>query len=161
MPGKVNLLLWRVRLGRLPTKRNLIRRGVDLSSDSCPLCHSAPESEDHLFLHCSTGKEIRASIKTWCSKFPFISASLIEFLDLGRDNISINARDLILEAVIAAYYWSIWNLRNSLIFRNKGTPVNIIASEVLANSFLWVKNRSKRGETLTWYKWSCNLVVVS
>nr|GEU59050.1 RNA-directed DNA polymerase, eukaryota [Tanacetum cinerariifolium] len=40
---KINVFAWRARLDRLPTRSNLVRRGVVLDSSLCPLCGLAPE----------------------------------------------------------------------------------------------------------------------
>ncbi|GJZ88406.1 RNA-directed DNA polymerase, eukaryota, partial [Tanacetum coccineum] len=49
VPSKINVLAWKVSLDRLPTRLNLISRGVTVSSSSCPVCDSAPEDLSHLF----------------------------------------------------------------------------------------------------------------
>nr|GFB20917.1 RNA-directed DNA polymerase, eukaryota [Tanacetum cinerariifolium] len=38
IPIKINVFAWRARLDRLPTRSNLVRRGVVLDSSLCPLC---------------------------------------------------------------------------------------------------------------------------
>ncbi|GJU93006.1 RNA-directed DNA polymerase, eukaryota [Tanacetum coccineum] len=43
IPIKINVFAWRVRLDRLPTRSNLIRRGVVLESPLCPMCGLIPE----------------------------------------------------------------------------------------------------------------------
>ncbi|KAJ9547368.1 hypothetical protein OSB04_019911 [Centaurea solstitialis] len=44
VPIKVRITSWRAALDSLPTKINLIRRGVALGDDLCPLCKHQPES---------------------------------------------------------------------------------------------------------------------
>ncbi|PWA64873.1 Lipase, GDSL [Artemisia annua] len=50
IPIKINIFAWKVSLDRLPTRSNLVRRGVLVSSDSCPIgCACAtPRLGDHL-----------------------------------------------------------------------------------------------------------------
>nr|GEX95347.1 RNA-directed DNA polymerase, eukaryota [Tanacetum cinerariifolium] len=38
IPIKINVFAWRARLDHLPTRSNLVRRGVVLDSSLCPLC---------------------------------------------------------------------------------------------------------------------------
>jgi len=134
VPGKINLLLWRMRLGRLPTKPNLMKRGVMLNSDLCPLCLSAQESDEHLFVHCSTSKEVRARIHAWCPDFPFVIASVADLL--GDYDVVNNAskKKVIVGALVVAYVWIIWNNRNLLVFNKRGNPLSIIVSEVISYS---------------------------
>ena len=57
VPGKLNVLAWRVGLGKLPCMENLSRIGVN-SSNLCRMCNEAPESEDHIFVGCPVSIEV-------------------------------------------------------------------------------------------------------
>jgi hypothetical protein len=52
---KVVLFVWRLFRDRLPTKDNLLRRGV-ISYDSrlCVACFYSEETGSHLFIHCNS-----------------------------------------------------------------------------------------------------------
>ncbi|GJV65517.1 RNA-directed DNA polymerase, eukaryota, reverse transcriptase zinc-binding domain protein [Tanacetum coccineum] len=52
VPRKVNVCTWRLALNRLPTRTNLARRGVSVSSQSCLFCGMDDESREHCFLSC-------------------------------------------------------------------------------------------------------------
>nr|GEU65136.1 RNA-directed DNA polymerase, eukaryota, reverse transcriptase zinc-binding domain protein [Tanacetum cinerariifolium] len=52
IPIKINVFAWRVRLDRLPTRSNLIRRGVILDSALCPLCDSTAKDIHHVLFRC-------------------------------------------------------------------------------------------------------------
>jgi len=55
VPLKVVLFAWRLFRDRLPTKDNLLRRGViPLDSRLCVAGCNSVETSSHLFLHCST-----------------------------------------------------------------------------------------------------------
>nr|GEW38772.1 RNA-directed DNA polymerase, eukaryota [Tanacetum cinerariifolium] len=60
VPIKVNIFAWRARLDRLPTRGNLISRGVLLDSSYCPN-YLATEGSHHLFL--SWFSSIRLPVK--------------------------------------------------------------------------------------------------
>lgn len=96
---------------------------VNLNSDLCRLCHSTSESEDHLFVYCSTNKEIMALIKAWCRKFPFNSSSLTDFLYSGRDeNISNKERMwlwILLSRRTVVQSWT-FTIRSPLTIRGTG-----------------------------------------
>nr|GEV45524.1 hypothetical protein [Tanacetum cinerariifolium] len=49
VPIKVNIHDWKVSLDGLPTRWNISRRGMDISSILCPLCELAVETSKHLF----------------------------------------------------------------------------------------------------------------
>jgi len=40
---------WRLLLGRLPTRVNLVRRGIQVGNVCCPLCNEGVETAQHLF----------------------------------------------------------------------------------------------------------------
>ncbi|GJZ04536.1 RNA-directed DNA polymerase, eukaryota, partial [Tanacetum coccineum] len=46
-PRKVNILVWRVLKDRIPSRWNLSRKGVELSSLACPICSTHPETSHH------------------------------------------------------------------------------------------------------------------
>jgi hypothetical protein len=50
IPIKINVFTWRARRDCLPTRSNLIHRGISLDSDSCPICSSTREDASHIFL---------------------------------------------------------------------------------------------------------------
>ncbi|KAJ9535897.1 hypothetical protein OSB04_un000953 [Centaurea solstitialis] len=52
IPKKVNIFAWWANLGRLPTRMELARIGVDLHSTLCPRCGNGVESLDHALFRC-------------------------------------------------------------------------------------------------------------
>ncbi|GKE63485.1 RNA-directed DNA polymerase, eukaryota [Tanacetum coccineum] len=58
IPIKINVFAWRARLDRLPTRCNLINRGVIMDSSLCPLCGLVPEDSHHIFFQCDLAKII-------------------------------------------------------------------------------------------------------
>nr|GEZ64058.1 RNA-directed DNA polymerase, eukaryota [Tanacetum cinerariifolium]GEZ95895.1 RNA-directed DNA polymerase, eukaryota [Tanacetum cinerariifolium] len=54
IPIKINVFAWRARLDRLPTRINLVRRGVVLDSSLCPLCGLVPGDIHHVLFRCDT-----------------------------------------------------------------------------------------------------------
>ncbi|GJW68642.1 putative RNA-directed DNA polymerase, eukaryota, reverse transcriptase zinc-binding domain protein [Tanacetum coccineum] len=65
VPSKINVLAWKVSLDRLPTRLNLISRGVTVSSSSCPVCDSAPEDLSHLLFSCSMASDVYRLVCRW------------------------------------------------------------------------------------------------
>ncbi|GKF20830.1 RNA-directed DNA polymerase, eukaryota [Tanacetum coccineum] len=52
VPIKVNVLAWKVRLDELPSRLNISRRGMDITSILCPICDREVESVSHAFFAC-------------------------------------------------------------------------------------------------------------
>ncbi|GJX72551.1 RNA-directed DNA polymerase, eukaryota, reverse transcriptase zinc-binding domain protein [Tanacetum coccineum] len=58
IPIKINLFAWRAWHDCLPTRSNLIRRGVTLDSVAFPICLSDEESVPHIFFRCNLAQEV-------------------------------------------------------------------------------------------------------
>nr|GEU98080.1 RNA-directed DNA polymerase, eukaryota [Tanacetum cinerariifolium] len=65
IPIKINVFAWRARLDRLPTRSNLVRRGVVLDPSLCPLCGLVPEDIHHVLFRCDTAKLVFRMICRW------------------------------------------------------------------------------------------------
>nr|GEX10069.1 hypothetical protein [Tanacetum cinerariifolium] len=65
VPAKVNVSVWRAWLERLPTRDNLVKRGVSIDSNLCPVSGSFPEDEHHLFFSCDLAINIFQKICRW------------------------------------------------------------------------------------------------
>ncbi|XP_071730763.1 uncharacterized protein [Rutidosis leptorrhynchoides] len=51
---KVNIFIWRLKLHRLATLRNLEAKGLTFDNSCCGLCDVSEESHSHLFVRCDT-----------------------------------------------------------------------------------------------------------
>lgn len=74
VPRKVLALSWQVLLDRLPTRINLLVRGVlsDPTQASCMLCGLGQESGEHLFTECFFSVRVWESVHRWLG-FPLAS----------------------------------------------------------------------------------------
>ena len=114
MPPRIKVFMWLALRKSTLTKDNLIRRGWK-GDDKCPFC-GQKENINHLFLTCSVARllwnilkcafnlrdtpdTLDAVMKTWVNTF-------------GKDE-----KSLVMIGV-SAICWTIWKLRNSVIFDN-------------------------------------------
>nr|GEV92503.1 RNA-directed DNA polymerase, eukaryota [Tanacetum cinerariifolium] len=65
IPIKINIFAWRARRDCLPTRVNLIRRGVTLESSNCPLCLSCEEDVHHVFFQCDLARAVLRRVCQW------------------------------------------------------------------------------------------------
>jgi len=49
---KATVCAWRLLLDKLPTRANLIKRGLQIRNMWCPLCQEGVETTQHLFTTC-------------------------------------------------------------------------------------------------------------
>ncbi|GJY84875.1 RNA-directed DNA polymerase, eukaryota [Tanacetum coccineum] len=53
LPIKVNIMVWKLSLDRLPTRLNLSSSGINIPTLHCPICEDHLESRDHLLFSCT------------------------------------------------------------------------------------------------------------
>ncbi|KAJ9560470.1 hypothetical protein OSB04_005630, partial [Centaurea solstitialis] len=58
VPKKVNIFVWRLRLGRIPTRSVLDKMGIDLDSFLCPRCGEQIEDLEHALFKCEKVKPL-------------------------------------------------------------------------------------------------------
>ncbi|GJR96170.1 RNA-directed DNA polymerase, eukaryota [Tanacetum coccineum] len=65
IPIKINVFMWRARRDGLPTRHNLVRKGVNLESTDCPVCQLEEEDVCHLLFRCSLAQEVLQRVCRW------------------------------------------------------------------------------------------------
>ncbi|GKV08944.1 hypothetical protein SLEP1_g20513 [Rubroshorea leprosula] len=143
VPPKVNVLIWRLLLNHLPSKENLILRGVDdLSNTNCVFCSAQTEDVNHLFTKCRKVQLLWSKICLWWG-FSFVppdNASLL-ILQLCSLPDSKKARNCWIPIVLATA-WLIWYSRNRVIFKSMTWDENNLADLVQSKTFEWIKGIS-------------------
>ncbi|GJV21223.1 nucleotide-binding alpha-beta plait domain-containing protein [Tanacetum coccineum] len=116
IPIKVNIFLWRLSLNKLPSRMNLDRKGIEVDSLLCPICHEDVETANHTFFNCDMAKDLWALLARWWElDIPFCENISEWFTWLDSSSLSTKAR-LILDGVGGTLLWSIWSFRNRLVF---------------------------------------------
>jgi hypothetical protein len=81
VPLKVSIFAWRLLRDRLPTKENMVTRGIlSPAADLCVSGCGEMESAHHLFLSCGTFGSLWALVCLW------INVSVVEYTSL-RDHL--------------------------------------------------------------------------
>ncbi|GKV23015.1 hypothetical protein SLEP1_g32805 [Rubroshorea leprosula] len=141
LPNKISAFNWQLLLNRLPTKSNLLKRGlgVIMGDGNCNLCQEEEEDATHLFLKC---KNVRWIWKE-CARWWGINIETQEdcwktFEQLGawtRNMRIIKGWDCTWSAIV----WSIWLMWNQRIFQNHEMNSGKLFELVQIRSFLWIK----------------------
>ncbi|XP_022020079.1 uncharacterized protein LOC110920155 [Helianthus annuus] len=150
-PKKVGVVGWRALVDRLPTKVAISIRGIQLQSTCCVFCNDFPETCEHIFTSCQFAQTVWFIITQWCkipNAFIFSLKDLLEYHNLQGSAKKKKA----LYAVSLVYLWSVWRMRNNMVFNQGQVSVQKVVEEIKNMSFLWVKNRSKE-VGLTWEAW--------
>ncbi|GKC82655.1 RNA-directed DNA polymerase, eukaryota [Tanacetum coccineum] len=162
VPKKINVFAWRARLDRLPTRLNLIKRGVILDSDICPICNSSTEDSSHIFFHCDMAKSILRKISIWWD-IPWRDCSSFTDWYTWFDTIRMPSKlKLMLEGVFFVAWWHIWVFRNRLIFDTLVPRRSEIHDEIISRSFSWCNSRCSEihdeiiSRSFSWCNSRCN-----
>nr|KAJ0197236.1 hypothetical protein LSAT_V11C700356500 [Lactuca sativa] len=123
VPGKLNVLAWRVGLGKLPCMENLSRIGVN-SSNLCRMCNEAPESEDHIFVGCPRAANCKNRLG-------------------GHQRLKVFH-----EAIMLYFLWVIWRYRNEKVHAESPRSKSVLSYEVQVLSHLWLNARKRSGQNL-------------
>ncbi|KAJ0527046.1 putative RNA-directed DNA polymerase [Helianthus annuus] len=154
VPPKVNLFAWRATLNRIPSKVNLIHRGVIMGDDKCVRCGLRPETVEHILWDCWIAKSIWWTIMVWLKlPFPVGDCSLSQLLGTTKDMKGSKEWKKIIGAVLMVAAWEIWKTRNDNTFNNHHTHFNRTAELIKENSYLWITSRSKFSN-IDWSRWS-------
>ncbi|KAF5812776.1 putative reverse transcriptase zinc-binding domain-containing protein [Helianthus annuus] len=150
---KANFLLWRVLIDRIASRENLIKRGVQLDDEFCPRCGLSLESRDHIFLSCIWARCIWWNVLAWVRiKYPVEVYSFREFLDYVNQCPGSKVWKHIIQLIILATVWRIWNARNEKVFEGRFIPINTSVDLIKEDSFVWLSNRANARRPL-WDSW--------
>ncbi|GKC08359.1 RNA-directed DNA polymerase, eukaryota [Tanacetum coccineum] len=151
IPIKVNVFAWKLHLDRLPTRSNLLKRGIQVQSSLCPICNVLQEDTSHLFFSCDVALAISRLICRWwnVSWSPVDSYSgWLEWFNSIRLGSKLKG---ILEGVFYVSWWCLWNFRNQLLFASKKPRKETLFDDVVSRSFIW--SNSICNLKFTWDCW--------
>ncbi|KAD6796683.1 hypothetical protein E3N88_07579 [Mikania micrantha] len=93
---------------------NLISRGINVQSPSCPLCLMEDEHGEHLLFRCIIAQE-RGGLRR---KIQMLLA--------------------------ASTMWSLWLSRNNWCFQRVRRSIDCLVEDIKLQSFTWVEQRGKK-----------------
>jgi hypothetical protein len=111
IPPRVHIFLWLLGHNKLMTRDNLKKRNLN-KPECCVFC-AEPESIHHLFFDCIVAKQI------WMHISSFFELPIGDsYESIARFWIS-NKKHALLNSVCANVLWSLWKVRNDLIFNGQ------------------------------------------
>ncbi|GKV36397.1 hypothetical protein SLEP1_g44538 [Rubroshorea leprosula] len=145
LPSKILAFNWQLLLDRIPTKVNLLRRGVikDMTKAKCALCNEEEEKDStHLFLNCKIVRWVwMACSKWWGTNIMMNRDCWNTFQLIGKGIKGSNIREG-MDCIWKTIVWSMWIARNQKIFHNKeDKEINLgkLFELIQMRSFLWIK----------------------
>ncbi|CAJ2678808.1 unnamed protein product [Trifolium pratense] len=137
VPLKVSIFAWRLLRDRLPTRVNLVTRGVlSSTAGTCVFGCGAAELAHHLFLSCSFAGSLWDLVRAW------IGISLVDFTNL-RDHFvqftasagGSRARRSFLQLIWLTCVWVIWTERNHRLFKGSTCTPHLLLDKIKLFSF--------------------------
>ncbi|GKC94156.1 RNA-directed DNA polymerase, eukaryota [Tanacetum coccineum] len=151
VPIKVNIFVWKLQCDRLPTRNNLVRRGVHVPHACCPVCETGTEDVAHLFFLCEVARDVSRLICRWWNISWMQVGSFAEWLDWFT-SIRLGSRlKSVLEGVFLVAWWSIWGFRNQHLFSAQKPRRHVLFDDIVTRSFIWIQARCK--SIFTWDSW--------
>ncbi|KAL2965842.1 hypothetical protein AAZX31_16G084300 [Glycine max] len=139
VPSKVTVFVWRLLRDRLPTRLNLQRRQVQLTDILCPFCRNKEEDATHLFLHCSKIQPLWWETMSWLNlkgATPLTPKQHFQqYIDIQVDGVRIKRW----QCWWMALMWSIWKLRNSIVFSNAAFNANKLFEDATFILRTWLR----------------------
>ncbi|XP_071729150.1 uncharacterized protein [Rutidosis leptorrhynchoides] len=151
VPKKVEVFIWRARLGRIPVRFELDKRGIDLNSVRCPICDGDIETVEHILFSCQVAKDIWAKVLKWWG----YNSVIFGFEDIFNGTFGGVAQDHKKnqwQAVCWVVCYILWKNRNAKVFKNKLETGPSLFSEVQVLSYDWISRRCK-GHIMDWLQW--------
>ncbi|GJV83357.1 RNA-directed DNA polymerase, eukaryota [Tanacetum coccineum] len=144
IPIKINVFMWRARRGCLPTRYNLVQKGVILESTSCPVCFSDEEDVYHLLFRCSLSQEVLHRVCRWWEIDFQLWRSFSEWDEWFSSIRLPGSVKGFLEGVFYVAWWFIWGFRNRSTFDVNKPSRSILFENIVSSSFLWCNSRCSR-----------------
>ncbi|GKE56598.1 RNA-directed DNA polymerase, eukaryota [Tanacetum coccineum] len=151
VPIKINVFAWNIFLDRLPTRLNLYRRGVVITSVECPNCGEANEDTTHIFFNCGLALDVMHLVCRWWNLDRSSFSSYFDWLVWFKALRMGSKKKDVLEGVFYVAWWCIWSYRNHLLFADKKPRKDYIFDDVVLRSFSWCVTRIK--SSFSWVSW--------
>ncbi|KAJ9549250.1 hypothetical protein OSB04_021793 [Centaurea solstitialis] len=145
VPKKVNVFIWRLNLGRIPTRETLDKMGIDLHTVLCPRCGESIEDLDHALFKCSEVNRLWMRVGNWWNKPLNGIHSVAQLLQEDGDAIRLNKNKAWWVGVKWIFLYLIWAQRNRLVFNNNKKRLEDCYFEWQRVAFEWINSRAKEG----------------
>ncbi|XP_071700085.1 uncharacterized protein [Rutidosis leptorrhynchoides] len=152
VPIKINICIWRLKLHRLATLRNLDIRDLVFDNTCCGLCDFFEESHSHLFVRCDTsypiwckiGRWLDISIPKWNSVdeiwnwIDSFSAQRNKKIIISSSFSAQRNKKIIISSIVYSTFWNIWHLRNRIVFKDHSFKKAHVFDSIVFSSFNWL-----------------------
>nr|GEZ08412.1 RNA-directed DNA polymerase, eukaryota, reverse transcriptase zinc-binding domain protein [Tanacetum cinerariifolium] len=132
-PHKVNICVWRALIDRLPTRANLLSRGVNIGQGNCPFCDYSDETIEHYLLTCPKVVPIWRKLWSWWNLNQPVSFPSFSIKDVSLENLAcLGCPNLnkVLHSVFQCSLWAIWKWRNKVVHAPLESRANTLDEDI-------------------------------
>ncbi|KAL8468506.1 hypothetical protein ACS0TY_031644 [Phlomoides rotata] len=124
----------------MATTDNLRRRGMILDEETkfCQLCKEEEENIRHLFFECKISYLIRSNIIKWLGVSMALHIVPSRHFLLFENCLGRGAKAKVAASIWIGIVWSIWTLRNDVIFNKAVINVEKVICKIKINVWNWM-----------------------
>jgi len=156
IPAKAAVFAWRLIRNRLPTKKNLSRRQVQVNDILCPFCRNKEEDAAHLFFTCNSILPLWWESMSWVN----LSSAMPQhprdhYLQHGH-NAAEGKKSTRWKCWWIALTFTIWKHRNKIVFQSVIFDGSKLLDDAVLLIWSWIKTMEK-DFVMHFNHWSSNL----
>ncbi|KAL8505444.1 hypothetical protein ACS0TY_016621 [Phlomoides rotata] len=124
----------------MATADNLTRRGITLDDEAkvCQLCKERDENIRHLFFECKVSHQLWCNIIKWLGVSTAFQANPSRHFMMFENYIGRGKKAKAAASIWIGIVWSIWFLRNEVIFNKAVINVEKETTKLKANMWNWI-----------------------
>lgn len=139
-PPKVELMVWLALLGRLNTNDLLYHKGMlTVEANRCTFCGNPGESLDHLLVSCQLSWQLWCTFSCELRNPIVIPGTLRQMYDIWMHQRMIRPRKRYWMLTFFAIVWSLWMLRNGILFKQQAFNMETLVCTIKWRVALWSK----------------------
>ncbi|XP_026383814.1 uncharacterized protein LOC113279336 [Papaver somniferum] len=136
VPLKVSFLVWNLCYKGAPTLDMLFRAGL-VKDTNCLFCNHFAETNDHLFLHCTSVASIWSYfLHSFCVGWALAGDVRMNLWEWGAKKNSSRLKE-IWSLLSFAIWWTIWKERNNRLYNNHSRNINQLIIAVKCLLYSW------------------------
>ena len=136
VPPKIGVFAWEATWGKVLTIDQLKRRGMTLVN-RCFMCEEDEENIDHLLIHCKSAKMLwNLFLSIYGISWVFPKSVLHTLLAWQGADVGKKRKRIWLAAPLCLF-WTLWRVRNRMVFENKGFNDQKIKANFVTNLWAW------------------------
>ncbi|XP_058761871.1 uncharacterized protein LOC131635274 [Vicia villosa] len=141
VPHKVSVLIWRIWQNKIPSRENLVKRGIlPQSQVLCPYGCSCEENIAHIFFECPAAIVVWNEVYRWLG-FWYVShnSAVQNFMQFAGMSCGGRVNKERLMVIWFACIWTIWKQRNDKVFKTSEQSNRNGVEAIQILSWSWIK----------------------